>query len=133
MASDVNSARDTFVHETTGTATTRVSVDGSGTEANGATGYAAISGDGRYVVFHGTATNLVAGDTNAQQDVFVRDRLAATTRRVSLAYDGSEGNGLSGSAAISSDGGYVAYHSLASNLASGDTNAAQDVFCTARP
>lgn len=134
VANDTNGARDTFVTAlTTSTGTSRVSVSTAGAEPNGTTGYASISSDGRYVAYHGTATNLVAADTNAIQDVFVRDRWAGTTLRVSATGAGADANGLSGSAAISADGAWITYHSQATNLVSNDTNAAQDIFRTARP
>lgn len=88
----------------------------------------AISDDGRYVAFASSHVNLVAGDTNAFIDVFVRDRQNGTTERVSVASDGTQANALSGSPAISSDGRYVAFVSQASNLVAGDTNGFIDVF-----
>ena len=53
-------------------------------------GEAAMTPDGRYVAFASTATNLVPDDTNGLGDVFVRDRVAGTTERVSLRSDGSQ-------------------------------------------
>ena len=43
-----------------------------------------ISADGRFVAFVSVAADLVPGDTNAVMDVFVRDRRAGTTERVSV-------------------------------------------------
>jgi Tol biopolymer transport system component len=74
------------------------------------------------------ATNLVPGDTNFLHDVFVRDRLAGTTERVSVGTGNVQGNGPSGGAAISGDGRYVAFFSGATNLVPGDTNGVSDVF-----
>jgi hypothetical protein len=103
-------------------------VDSAGLEGNGNTYNSAISADGRYVAFYSNASNLVAGDTNAHFDVFVRDRTLNTTSRVSVATDGAEGNSDSDGCSISSDGRYVAFFSLASNLVAGDTNGVNDVF-----
>lgn len=133
VASDTNGARDVFVRTIGGATTFRVSVDGSGAQGGGASGYADISVDARYVVFHSVATNLVAGDLNGAQDIFVRDRVASTTRRVSLSNAGAQANGTSGMSSISADGSFVAYQSQASNLVMGDANVAQDVFVTQRP
>jgi Tol biopolymer transport system component len=111
--------------------TTRVSVDSLGNQANHLNEEAALSGDGRYVAFHSTASNLVPGDTNDAGDVFVHDRQTATTERVSVASDGTEGNGRSGGAgraSLSADGRFVAFRSEASNLVPGDTNGARDIF-----
>src|SRR5262249_49771068 len=74
------------------------------------------------------ATNLVSGDTNGRQDVFVHDRVTGTTERVSVDSMGAQGNGNSWAGSISADGRYVAFESAASNLVSGDTNAASDIF-----
>ncbi|HEX8101773.1 MAG TPA: hypothetical protein VF533_04110, partial [Solirubrobacteraceae bacterium] len=81
----------------------------------------AISADGRFVAFASDATNLVAGDTNDAADVFVRDRSAGTTERVSVSSRAEQGDLGSGDAglAMSADGRYVAFESAASNLAPG--------------
>ena len=76
-----------------------------------------ISGGGRYVAFSSVASNLVPGDTNNASDVFVRDRVAQTTERASVASNGDEADGGSAAPSISSDGRYVAFTSSASNLA----------------
>ena len=106
-----------------------VSVDsGGGNQGNGNSTQARVSADGRYVVFASDATNLVAGDTNATRDIFLRDMTNDTTVRVSVSSGGTEGNGASRSPTISADGAHVAFHSLASNLVAGDTNGVSDVF-----
>lgn len=105
-----------------------ISVDSGGVQSNGNSTQARVSADGRYVVFASDGTNLVAGDTNASRDIFLRDTQAGTTVRVSVATGGTEGNGASRSPSISADGAYVAFHSLASNLIAGDTNGVADVF-----
>jgi len=89
--------------------TTRVSVDSAGNEANtgSATGRGGISGDGRYVVFYSSATNLTPDDTNGVSDIFVHDRQTGVTERVSNQTDCCEGVG--GDFAISGDGRYVAF------------------------
>lgn len=69
----------------------------------------------------------MAGDSNGVTDVFVRDRLAATTERVSIGA-GGQANSASASPAISGNGRYVAFTSHATNLVSGDTNGLSDVF-----
>jgi hypothetical protein len=111
----------------------RVSEASDGTEANSFSFGAAISADGRYVAYTSLASNLVPGDANGPAnipDIFVFDRKADTTERVSLAGDGTEANGgsVSFASAISADGRYVTYESNASNLASDDTNGDGDIF-----
>ena len=125
---DANGVADAFVHDRVSGSTELVSLDSSGLQANGATTPSSISADGRYVVLHGTASNLVAGDTNARSDVFVRDRLSGTTERVSVHSSGAEGDGDSHAGVISPDGRYVVFQSDASNLVGGDTNGSLDVF-----
>ncbi|MGD9507652.1 MAG: TolB family protein [Geminicoccaceae bacterium] len=109
--------------------TERASVDTAGRQGNRITfAPPAISADGRFVAFASAATNLVAGDTNGQIDVFVRDRTAGTTQRVNVGSDGAESKGNSGDPAISADGRFVCFFSTASNLVRHDTNGATDVF-----
>ncbi len=109
--------------------TERVSVASDGTEANSYSRYSpAISSDGRHVAFPSTASNLVPGDTNGAQDVFVHDRETGVTERVSVASDGTQANAFSYDPAISADVRYVAFYSEASNLVPGDTNGTRDVF-----
>jgi len=106
----------------------RVSVDTNETQANSNGQDASVSGDGRFVAFESNASNLVASDTNAARDIFVRDRVAGTTVRVSESSTGTAGNSDSTKATISHDGRYVVFASYASNLVSGDTNGAYDIF-----
>jgi Tol biopolymer transport system component len=79
-----------------------------------------------------TATDLVTGDTNGTWDIFVRDTQTNTTIRVSVHTNGTQGNDLSISPSISSDGRYVAFMSGATNLVAGDTNGRYDVFVRRR-
>ena len=87
-----------------------------------------LSADGRFVAFESLATNLVPGDTNGASDVFVRDLWLGTTTRVSVDSAGNEADGASVRAALSADGRFVAFESVATNLVAGDTNAKSDVF-----
>ena len=91
----------------------RVSVASDGTEGNSHSYSPAISADGRYVAYLSDASNLVPGDTNDANDIFVFDRQMGTTERVPLASDGTQGNGFftGGEPAISADGRYIAYSS----------------------
>ena len=87
-----------------------------------------ISAAGDRVAFHSLSSNLVAGDTNGVEDVFLRDITNGHTYRVSVDASGVEGNGASGTPAISGDGRYIAFSSEASNLVDGDSNGFMDVF-----
>ncbi|NEQ41149.1 MAG: DUF4347 domain-containing protein [Okeania sp. SIO3I5] len=106
----------------------RVSVDSSGNEANGVSTSPAISSDGRFVAFSSVADNLVSGDTNDAQDVFVHDRQTGITSLVSVNSAGEVGNALSGTPSISGDGRFIAFSSTADNLVPEDTNEARDIF-----
>ena len=64
----------------------------------------AISADGRFVPFESGASNLVAGGTNGEGDVLVRDRRASRTERASVGRNGAQGNGFSGYPTISGNG-----------------------------
>ncbi len=137
VAGDTNASYDIFVRDLTALTTTRANTDSAGTQASaGSSAFASnVSGDGRYVVFSSTATNLVLNDTNAVGDVFVKDRVTGTTTRVSVASDGTQGNAASGftgatfrGLGISNDGKFVVYQSDATNLVANDTNATTDVF-----
>ncbi len=127
---DKNLAPDVFVRDRSAGTTERVSLTDGDAESNPAewSDEPSISGDGRYVAFESVARALVNGDTNNQRDVFVRDRVAATTQRVSVATNGTQGNSWSFAPSVSADGRYVAFTSGASNLVAGDTNGADDVF-----
>ena len=108
--------------------TTRVSVATDGTPGNQNSEEPCLSADGRYVAFTSWASNLVTGDSNAVRDVFVHDRATGETTRVSVASDGSQGNGTSQYQSISGDGRYVAFQSYATNLVAADTNGCCDIF-----
>jgi Tol biopolymer transport system component len=108
--------------------TTRVSVASDGTQGDGESYYPSISSEGRYVAFASDATTLVAGDTNGLTDIFVHDRRTGVTTRVSVASDGTQGNGHSWHPSISSEGRYVAFASYASNLVDSDANGEWDIF-----
>lgn len=126
---DSNGFQDVFVHDAEAGLTARVSVASHGAQANGdSSGRPAMSADGRYVAFVSLATNLVSGDTNLRQDVFVHDLISGVTARVSVASDGSQADADAFSPSISGDGRYVAFHSAATNLVPGDSNADFDVF-----
>ncbi|HEY8472602.1 MAG TPA: S8 family serine peptidase [Natronosporangium sp.] len=125
---DTNGRSDIFVADRVEGTIELISAGIDGVPADGNASYPVITDDGRLVTFHSAATNLVPGDTNARQDVFVHDRQTGTTTRVSVANDGSQGNGPSHYPSISPDGGYVTFYSTATNLVPDDTNGESDVF-----
>jgi LPXTG-site transpeptidase (sortase) family protein len=107
-----------YLHDCQTGATTRIAIHSI---------HPSISADGRYVAFS-SDRSLVSGDTNDTFDVFVYDRQANVTTRVSVSSSGTEGNGQSAYPVISADGRYVAFVSWADNLVANDTNNATDIF-----
>ena len=129
VADDVNGDLDVFVKDLQTGTLTRVSTASNGDQGSNHSYNAAISADGRYVAFESYASNLVAGGTNGQPDIFVKNLLTGATRRVSTASNGTWANGGSYNAAISANGRYVAFDSDASNLVDGgDVNGTADIF-----
>lgn len=106
-----------------------VSVASDGTQGNWNHYYPSISADGRYVAFSSGSVNLVPDDTNGMWDMFVHDRTTRETVRVSVASDGTQGNGhVNNYPSISANGRYVAFQSTATNLVTNDNNNQSDVF-----
>jgi WD40-like Beta Propeller Repeat len=132
VSGDTNGILDVFVRDRLLGQTKRVSVASNGAQATGDQwsnfGGLAISADGRFVAYTSNVANLVSGDTNGVEDVFVHDLQTGTTRRVSVSSNGAQANDSSGSSDISGDGHLVLFGSGATNLVSGDTNNASDVF-----
>lgn len=119
---DTNGYRDVFVRDLQAGTNLLVSVSTNGTAADGMSFAPFISSNGRFVTFTSTARNLVPGDTNGFQDVFIRDLLLATTKLVSLSINNiSPGNGDSSGGTVSADGRYVSFVSEARNLVTGTT------------
>lgn len=106
-----------------------ISVATDGTKGNAESDHAAINEDGTVVAFWSRADNLVAGDTNGQEDIFVRDRVAGTTTRVNIATDSTQANQFTFfPPSISANGNVIAFASNADNLVAGDTNSREDIF-----
>ena len=128
VAGDRNGSEDVFLRDLMRDETDLVSVANGRNQGNDASFQPAISADGRFVCFTSYATNLVPGDTNGQADIFLRDRDRRTTIRVNVATSGEQANDLTFDCAISADGRYIAFDSIASNLVPGDTNRDYDIF-----
>lgn len=96
--------------------------------SNGSSFAPSLAADARLVAFASVGTNLVSGDTNSTTDVFVRDLVNGTTKRVSTGTGGTQLNGASSEPSIDGDGQFVAFTSSATNGASADLNNSPDVF-----
>ncbi|GLY08495.1 hypothetical protein [Actinoplanes sp. NBRC 101535] len=126
---DTNGSNDVYAHDLATSRTDLISHTAAGTTGNGASFAAAVSAGGRYVAFLSYATDLVAGDTNATADVFLRDRSTGTVTRVNLTHDGRQfTRSTDMSLAVSADGRYVTFASAEPTAVPGDTNANTDVF-----
>lgn len=117
-----------FVRDRTNGTTILASVNPMGLPGAGNSVPAGVSSNGQYVLFESAADDLVAGDTNATGDVFVRDTVNNTTTLVSVSTSGMSGNGVSRDAVMTPDGRYVAFVSEAKNLVPNDTNGIADIF-----
>lgn len=129
VANDTNAARDLFVRDlVAGGPWIRVSTDALGNEGDGPTIRSTFSYDGRFIAFESWAANLVAGDTNGQMDVFVRDLVSGVVTRESVGNGGIESDGISDGPWISGDGRWVGFASYATTFVAGDQNNASEVF-----
>jgi Tol biopolymer transport system component len=128
VPNDTNSAADVFVHDRMTSTTTLVSVDSAGGQGNSTSATPSVSADGSLIAFASGASNLVAGDTNGETDVFVHDRTSGSTTRESLGSGGLEGDSYSDSPSISGDGNIVSFTSHATNLVPGDVNGHPDIL-----
>ncbi|MEP7054292.1 MAG: fibronectin type III domain-containing protein [Actinomycetota bacterium] len=128
---DTNNFDDIFVLDRTSAVVRRVSVSGSGLQANGASLWPTMSADGRFVAFVSYATNLVVGDTNGAGDVFEADLTTGLLSRMSVTSSGAQAGG-GDDPRLSADGRYLVFSSGAADLIAGDTNASVDVFLSDR-
>jgi outer membrane biosynthesis protein TonB len=128
VENDLNDAQDIFLHDWLTGATTRISVSATGQESNGDSAWPAISADSNVIAFSSNASNLVEGDSNQVEDVFVVDRSTGLIERVSLSSSREEANGASSQPVISSDGRYIAFVSSATNLFPGASSGHSEVY-----
>jgi Tol biopolymer transport system component len=116
VSGDTAGHRDVFLHSLDGGQTTRISVGPGGIQANGPSRAPGVSAAGARIVFASTATNLVAGDTNAVSDVFLFERSTSTLIRLSEPAAGQNANGPSDIPSIDDAGLAIAYQTKATNL-----------------
>ncbi|MFN0009062.1 MAG: TolB family protein [Planctomycetota bacterium] len=128
VPNDSNGAWDVLIRDRQTGQTRLASVDANGVQGDSDSYQPSITPDGRFISFCSVATNLVPGDTNDFQDVFVRGRLSGAVEIASVASNGVQANDHSFGGCITPDGRYVSFYSFATNLVPGDTNDALDVF-----
>lgn len=125
---DTNGKRDVFVKDVQTGAIYRASVDSSGAQGNGDSQDCAISDQGLLVTFSSLATDLVGGDANGYEDIFVHDSTTGVTERINMSNGGMQAHVGGYTPFIDPSGSFVCYASLASNLVEGDSNSQADVF-----
>ncbi len=128
VSGDTNAKRDVFQITIATPSPSRVSVSAAAVQGNGDSTRPTISDNGLLVAFASTASNLAAGDSNGRADVFVRDFAALTTAFVNVPSARVQAGLDSTAPAIAGTAPLVAYESVATNLITGDTNSAPDVF-----
>jgi len=128
VAGDTNGVEDVFVSDIASGTVTVASVGQSGARSNARSVHASISRNGRYVTFSTEASNLVPGDLNGLNDVYVRDLLGGTTRRASVSIEVTPTLDSSYNGSTSDDGRFVVFDSQADNLIEDDDNNVGDVF-----
>jgi cold shock CspA family protein len=140
VSGDTNGYYDVFVHDVTAGTTARCSVSSTGVQGNGYSYVPNISSDGRMISFYSTASNLIALDTNGNDDCFVHDRdydnnfifdetaagATKTVRASEVASTEPDSDSLNPS--ISGDGNLIAFESDASDIIATDTNFQRDIF-----
>jgi hypothetical protein len=132
VAGDDNGDADVFVRDLQTSTTTLASVAADGGVPSDPSINASISDDGRYVAYASASGDIVVGDTNFIDDVFVRDRTDNITTRVSVGVGGANANAFSSWPSLDASGSTVAFASRASNLVAGDANGKNDVFVASR-
>ncbi|MBC7835585.1 MAG: PD40 domain-containing protein [Phycisphaerales bacterium] len=124
---DTNGALDVVVRDVIDLVSFRISIRADGGQPTGDSFLPTISADGNRVAFVSEAPDITPPDANGVSDIFLRDRSAMATTRVSLSNDESPANGANTNPSIDAAGRYVVFESLATNLAT-DGNGHRDIF-----
>ena len=104
-----------------------VSSDAAGLEANNDSASPRVSDDGRYVVFESLATNLSSIATGGTLQIYLKDLTDGSVDLVS-SVAGIVANNSSENPDVSTDGRYVVFESLATNLTALDTVGASQIY-----
>ena len=117
-----------FARDMTTGVTELINVGVGGADPDSSAGAPSVSADGRFVVYTSNASNLVPGDVNGKQDIFLHDRQTGATDLISISTLGVQANSECWDPAVSADGRYVVFNTIASSLVAGDTNIYPDIF-----
>ena len=129
-ANDFNGASDAFIWTAATDTIELVSRAPSGDSGNGASFDVSLNEDASLVLYRSQASDLVAGDTNGFDDIFLLNRNTGTTTRVNVAEDGTQADAPSFTPGLSADGNTVVFASTATTLS--DVNAANNPFIFVR-
>ncbi|MCY2959059.1 MAG: calcium-binding protein [Planctomycetota bacterium] len=131
VTGDTNGQWDLYARDISAGVTTRLNLQPNGAQADSyARSPSALTTDGRFVIYASLSTNLVPGDTNGFQDIFLRDRLLQTTERVSFDFNGLQTNSDNFVPHMTPDKRVITYTSTASNIVPNDTNGFRDIFAS---
>lgn len=125
---DTNAQWDVYVRDMETGDIDLVSVRDDGVVGNDWSEHCALSGDGRLVVYHSKANNLVPADHNGKDDAFIFDRQTRRVTRMSVSASGEESNGTCAFPSLSDDGRFATFESEGANLVPDDHNGKRDVF-----
>jgi Tol biopolymer transport system component len=133
---------DVFVRDLKNGKTVRASLGASGSEISPSHNQdnvdPVISANGKFVAFYADGNgDYIAGDTNNDYDVYVKNLATGALKRASVKSNGDQVTSLGGAPdalgaserplAISADGRYVAFEAYAA-LVGNDTNGERDVY-----
>ena len=122
---DNNMTMDVFMRDMLTGITEIVSLKTDGSQGDGGSSNSAASDDGRFILFQSTA-QLINGEPNLFQDIYLRDRQTGTTTLISIGE--SRANLSSLLPSLSADGRTAVFQSFAFNLVANDTNNVSDLF-----
>jgi Tol biopolymer transport system component len=128
LPDDTDTVEDVYVKDILTGDLQLASTSDDGVKGNSASFNPQISGNGRWVAFTSSATNLDPGDTDPDIDIYLKDLVTGNLVLVSTSGDGSKGNGRSFQPSISGRGVFVAFQSEATNLHPDDGDADLDVY-----
>src|SRR6185369_8667455 len=117
-----------YLRDRTGNTTVRISKTAASAPGSDSCGFSSLSFDGRYIAFESLATNLVAGDSNQHQDIFLKDRVSGGLTRISVGNTGKQADDTCWGPFVTSNGRHVLFYSTATSLCAQDDDPDADIF-----
>jgi hypothetical protein len=129
VGNDGNDDFDIFLRDTVANTTRLLTVNRNGNNsAGGLSEFPAMSQNGTIASYSSYAPDIVPGDVNNREDVFIRDLARGPLSVLSVTPAGQTANGRSYDPFINRNGTHVVFTSNASDMTAGDTNGADDIF-----